>query len=158
MLAPVWDSVFPTICEEWHLTDTGILFYCWLSKGTALAHSELRTTCTKKTNGKGFQCRREAQTPWYACSSTDSQEIPCILWDWKIYQHVCNSLPLFCVLSDESKQNIPPYFLKNLQSTSVFKTNFFFQTFQLNRICVSFLTCATCSAYQYLNATFCVTV
>jgi hypothetical protein len=27
MLAPAWDNVFPTICEEWHITDTGILFY-----------------------------------------------------------------------------------------------------------------------------------
>lgn len=73
------------------------------------------------------------------------------------HQHVYNSFQLVCILSDESKHNLPPYFLKNLQSTLVFKTNIFFQMFQPKPCMFHFsLTCATSSAYQYLNATFCV--
>jgi hypothetical protein len=126
MLAPAWDSLFPTF------SDTDTLFYWWrLSKGTTLPHIELWTTCTKKMNGKGFHVpKRSKHSHWYAGSSTASQEIPCILWDWKIHQHTYNTLPLVCIMSDESKYNLPPYFLKNLQSTLVFKTNLFFQMFQ----------------------------
>jgi hypothetical protein len=77
-------------------------------------------------------------------------QIPCTLWDWKFHQHVYNSLPLVCILSDESKHNLPPYFLKNLQSTLVLKTNIFFQTFQ-PKPCMCFISLSHVPHAQHIN-------
>jgi len=153
-----WDSVYPTICEEWCLTDIGILFYWWrLSKGATLLHSELRTTCINEWKGISLPKRNK-------CRVLDMLVVPQLVKKFPVFYKTERFINMFttachwsvyCQMNPSTTSHLISLRTPNLRLSS--KQTFSFSRFNQNCVCVSFLShmCHMLSI-SIMNATFCV--